>query len=159
MKKILIYVYLILLVGFIGWLGYKGVSKFQAKEAVEESQNSLEAIFEKLGVQESEINLATMIVYFNSECEHCQYEIQEIQNNLEKFQDITLAFVSHEPPEQAHAFLTQHQLQDYYLSSNRDQVLSAFTGGVPQLLIYKDNELVRHFKGEVKIEAVLAVLK
>ena len=158
MKKILIYVYLIVLVGFMGWLGYKGVAKFRAKEEVEKSQNSLSAIFEKLGVPEAATEQLAMLVYFNSECEHCQYEIKEIQTNLDKFGDVRLALVSHEEPEQAVAFLAKHQLQDYYLSSSRDQVLSAFTGGVPQLLIYRDNELVRHFRGEVKMEAILKAL-
>ncbi|MCP4458861.1 MAG: redoxin domain-containing protein [Cytophagales bacterium] len=159
MKKTLVYVYLTVLVGFIGWLGYKGVSKFQTKREIEGSQNSLESIYGKLGVQGGEISRQTMIVYFNSECEHCQYEVQEIQNNLNRFREVTLAFVSHEPQEQAKAFLTRHQLQDYYLASSRDQVLSAFTGGVPQLLIYKDNDLTQHFKGEVKMEAILASLE
>jgi len=159
MKKILIYVYLILLIGFIGWLGYKGVSKLLAKEEVEESQNSLSAIFKKLGVQEAATDQSTILVYFNSECEHCQYEIQEIQTHLHKFANVQLAFVSHEPPAQARAFLAQHDLQDYYLSSSRDQVLRAFMGGVPQLLIYRDGELVRHFRGEVKMETILETLE
>ncbi|MCP4458860.1 MAG: hypothetical protein GY816_12685 [Cytophagales bacterium] len=84
MKKLLVFVYLALLIGFLSWLGYKGVSKLQAKEEISDSQNTLISIFEKLGVQEEEADMEIILVYFNSEYEHCQFEIKEIQNNLDR---------------------------------------------------------------------------
>ena len=39
------------------------------------------------------------------------------------------------------------------------KITHTIMGGVPQIFIYKDGSLNKHFKGEVKIEAILEVLE
>lgn len=142
----------------ITWLGVTSISSLKEREHREEIQNKLSSIFESLGIQNDLVDGAILLVYFNSECEHCQWEVREISENLARFENIKLAFVSHEPEEQARAFLTQHKLESFYLKVSADRVMSSFDGGVPQILIYKKGLLERHYRGEVRIEVILEVL-
>lgn len=158
MKKKMILLIGLIIAGLITWLGFSSISSLKEKEGRQEIQKNLSSIFESFGIHDDSYDETVLLVYFNSECEYCQWEVREISENLERFENITLAFVSHEPEEQARAFLAKHNLEQSYLKVSADRVISSFDGGVPQIFIFKMGLLEKHFRGEVKIEGILKAL-
>ena len=43
-----------------------------------------------------EKNKATLIIYFNTECDHCKYEIKQISKQSKKFQNFQIVMMSFE---------------------------------------------------------------
>lgn len=143
---------------FMLWFGASTLKNLIKKERIMGIHNSLSLTLGELGTSQL-INKPTVLFFFNSECEHCQWEVNEVSKNLDLFNNNSLLFVSFEPRDEAIEFLQKHQLSQYYLEASPDKVMSTFTGGVPQTFIYKNDNLVKHFKGEVKIEAILNALE
>jgi len=159
MKKKLAVGFGVLVVALIAWMGFASISSIKSKKGSEEIRESLVKVYQQLGVDPRESEKKMLLIYFNSECEHCQWEVRKIGENLDLFENTNLAFVSHESEDQAIEFLKQHELAQFYLNASADKVMATFSGGVPQLFIYERRELKKHFRGEVKIEAILEVLK
>lgn len=157
-KKIVIIIIGAAIFIFILWFGASTMKNLIKKERIKGIQNSLSLTLNELGTSQL-INKPTALFFFNSECEHCQWEVKEVSKNLDLFEGYHLLFVSFEPRIEAIDFLQKHQLSQYYLEAAPDKVMSTFNGGVPQTFIYKNDELVKHFKGEVKIEAILNTLE
>lgn len=155
MKKKAVFALGFVVLVFLSWMGYTGVQKLNKKEAVEDAQSTLSEMLNRLGRSDVDIAQSSILVFFNSECEHCQWEIEQLDKNLEKCKKHQLLLTSFEPENEALAFLRQHNLSDFYLKSPPEKVMSAYTGGIPQTLLYQNGKLIKHFKGEVKIESVL----
>jgi thiol-disulfide isomerase/thioredoxin len=51
-----------------------------------------------------------IITYFNPECGHCQLEAKEVSDNLDKFKNAFLLFVSYQPMDQIKSFAQQFKL-------------------------------------------------
>ncbi|MDE0470984.1 MAG: redoxin domain-containing protein [Ekhidna sp.] len=159
MKKKVIIIFGVLVVLAIAWMGYVSVKELNRKKAIEHAQNDLSQLLNQLGQSVDHIAPLTILVFFNSGCEHCQWEMQEINKHIDQFAKHQLLLVSFEPEQKAATFLNQYGLSDFYLKSTPERVMAAFTGGVPQTLIYRNGRLKKHFKGEVKIEAITDVLR
>ena len=140
-------------------MGYISIKKLDKKQTIQERQSELSEMFDQLGQVDLPIKASTILIFFNSECEHCQWEMEEISNKIDEFSQYQLLLVSFEPEEEAIAFLSKQDLSTYYIKSTPDRVMTAFTGGVPQTLLYRDGKLIKHFKGEVKVDAILGVLE
>lgn len=148
----------LLIAGLLTWLGFSSIASLKEKRGRQEIQKNLSSLFESLSVQTDLADESVLFVYFNSECEFCQWEVREIGENLDRFENTKIAFVSHEPEDQARSFLAKHRLESFYLEVPTDRVMSSFDGGVPQIFIYKKGLLKEHFRGEVKVEAILKTL-
>jgi len=104
-----------------------------------------------------------LILYFNSECEHCQKEATQIHGDLYFFSDYQILMVSSESKESILAFKKKYQLDGPFIKFLQDQkfifedVFGATT--VPTSFIYnKDKLLIKRFYGEVKTSALLHYL-
>ncbi|MDC9722055.1 MAG: redoxin domain-containing protein [Urechidicola sp.] len=103
----------------------------------------------------------TVFIYFNSECEHCKYEALAINKNLDKFINTQIVFISFESVKEIKVFADKYHFLDkknvLFLSdynSNFSEIFDAHH--IPYTLIYnKHQKLVKNYKGEVKIEAIL----
>ena len=158
MKKKIILSIGLLLLSVISWMIYQSVTKLNKKESIKHIQNDLSSVLSQLGRQDVNSTLPTVLIFFNSECEHCKWEIEQLAKIREKFMDVQLLLVSYEPESQALDFLKEHNFESFYLKSTPEKIMTAFVGGVPQTFIYQQGRLVKHFKGEVKIEAILNAL-
>jgi hypothetical protein len=139
------------------WMLFGSMQKLAKVKEIENKQKSLSAL---LNFKDFDNAVNTnLIIYFNSECEFCQTEMQLISNNFSSLQDYQIILISHEPKESALKFLSEYNLRDYYLEIVPEKVMQMFTGGVPQTLIYKSDKLVKHFRGAVKIETLLAEIE
>lgn len=158
MKKNIIIILGLSLVGLVGWMVIAGVKSIQVKQNASEIQNSLSGSMKALEVSNYK-NEPTVLFFFNSECEHCQWEVKQVQEHISSLKKFQLFFVSFEPHDTARAFLNEYGLDHYLLHVPAEKLMTTFSGGVPQTFIYRNDLLVKHFKGEVKIEAVLELLE
>lgn len=159
MKKKVIIILGVFFVLVVGCMGYISVKKLGRKKDIQNKQSDLALMLNQLGQTESDIKPSTILLFFNSECEHCQWEMEEISNKINEFDQHQLLLVSFEPEQEAIAFLKHYNLSNHYVRSSPEKVIASFSGGVPQTLIYKEGKLVKHFNGEVKIEAILDSIK
>ncbi|HEX6223115.1 MAG TPA: hypothetical protein VFZ52_01815 [Chryseolinea sp.] len=109
-------------------------------------------------------NRKSVIVYFNSECNHCQYELDQIFANTEKFIDADVVLTSSELIRAIKQFAKANYpgaLENIrFLKINPDEAYKTFGSlAVPQIFIYgTDGLLIRKFNGETKIDAILQYL-
>jgi len=100
-----------------------------------------------------------ILILFNSTCEHCQYELSQIKANITDFNAVELLFVSAEPIEVikqvASAFAAADNIK--FIKISPEDVYENFgTVRFPTILIYNTaGKLIKEFKGETKIEAIL----
>ena len=156
-RKIIALIGLLLLAG-VGTMLVLTVQRAQKEQGMSEQVQSLSALTQHLGVSLAGGEEHTLIVVFNSTCEHCQWEISHLEENRAQLAKVRLMFLSWEPEMLARDYLAEHQLEDYYMAVDEDRLLTAFDGGYPQLYLYNGNELVESFTGEVKIELLLAAM-
>jgi len=142
------------------------LTKLDHQSQIEKDLKTLPKIPGEL-LETSDINIdlvpdiSTLIIFFNSECNHCQYEANEIQQKLSAFSGTNLLFISDEPKEKIIAFSKEFQLYDkeniWWLKMQPEDVYKTFGPiMVPHIWIYsKDGQLVKEFKGETKVEAIL----
>ncbi len=90
-KRIIAAAILLLLACFTGWLIIEAsgpevlpegsvipIIKFTVKNSIE--------------VLKPDSTKKTMVIFFNSKCSHCKYELSELNNNIEKFENVRIYF-------------------------------------------------------------------
>ena len=117
-KSIIKRAILLLVLCFLGFMGYKIYQKIDHKKKVEQQIATLPTFlftdlegntFTNSNLKE---NLATVFVYFNSECDYCLHEAQSIQTNLSRFRKTQFVFISTEDKEAIEKFARERQLLD-----------------------------------------------
>lgn len=154
----------------LGYLGYSILTKMQYKNEVAKTlQNIPEFSFKTLentNFTNANLkpNVATIFIYFNSECDYCQHEAQSISDSIKEFKDVQLLFVSTEPIETIKTFAKTYKLINLqnttFLYDSAHNFSNRFdANSIPFILIYnKDQELVKKHKGQLKAEAILSTL-
>ena len=171
MKKSLKIILPILVLVLLAFLGYKVWTKIQYKNEVVENTESIPDFAykniensESLNREDLKNKLPVVFIYFNSECEYCQHEAQEIQQNIAAFKNTQLLFVSTEKPNNIKEFAQTHKLKDYdniyFLYDERNHFARTFDANtIPFLAVYnKDQKLIKKFKGQTKVGNILAAL-
>jgi peroxiredoxin len=103
----------------------------------------------------------TVLILFQPDCDHCQREATQIAQNLDKFKDYQLYFISSDALPNIEKFSSDYNLKDksnvQFAWTPTENVLNTL-GPIqaPSLYIYnEDGKLVQSFNGEVAIEVVL----
>ena len=148
-------------------MGYKVISKINYKKEVAEHIKTI-PVFSYNTISGKEFSntdlkdeIPTVFLYFNSECEHCQNEAEQIRDNVDKLENVQLVFVSFEEPKKITAFAKKYKLVGYdkiiFLCDSKVSFATTFdVNSLPAVVIYdKNKELVEKIKGEVKIEKIL----
>jgi thiol-disulfide isomerase/thioredoxin len=156
----------------IGFMLFKSFKKIEHKKQIEQHIQKIPQLDFKdiqTGLQFANQNLkrntSILVIYFNTECEHCQYEISEISKNIEQFNHAQIVLVSIEEPDFLLSYFAKSNLLNlvnvFILYDNELRFEKIFGNcPFPTTFIYDKNwELVKQFKGEVKIEALLKYLK
>jgi peroxiredoxin len=171
MKKYLKIILPVLFMGLFGFLIFQITSKINHKKEVAENiktipkfsfQNINGGVFTDQNIIK---NTPTIFIYFNSECEFCNEEAEMIKENLEKFSNFQLIFVSFEQPELIKTFAEKHQLINYdkinFLSDTKVSFGPTFdVKSLPCLVLYdKNRQLIEKIKGQIKPEILLKKLK
>lgn len=106
-------------------------------------------------------NTPTIFLYFNTECEFCNTEVEIIKKNIEQFKNTQLIFISFESPLKIKKFAENYQLlnHDNIHFIYDKQVVFSKTFDVkafPTIVIYNNQQqLLEKIKGQVKIDHIL----
>ena len=167
MKKQLKIIIPIVFVGMFGYFGFQIFTKIQHKKEVAENiktipkfeyQNINGGVFTNENLKKA---TPTLFIYFNSECEFCNEEAQMIKENIEKFSQVQLVFISFEKPDLIKAFATKYKLTTYdnvtFLSDTKVTFAATFdVKSLPCLVLYDQNQkLIEKIKGQVKAQTII----
>lgn len=147
------------------------LNKIQEKAIAEKNHKSLPALHlyqlngEKTNLSKiNKNNRSTVIIFFNTECEFCQYEIEEIKNNVSLFKSTNIVLISSQEISELISFNKQYKLDSYpnilLFKVDQADVRTTF-GGVssPAIFIYNPSgELLKTFSGETKASAIYKFL-
>jgi peroxiredoxin len=170
MKKYFKIIIPTIVLSLLAFMGYKVRDKIKQKKEVAEHIKTI-PVFEYQTLEgkpftnkDLKENTATIFLYFNSECEHCQGEATQIQENVEKFSNVQLVFISFEESKKITAFATKYKLNNYanihFLCDSKISFATAFdVNSLPSVIIYdKNKKLVAKIKGEIKALTLLKKL-
>ena len=107
----------------------------------------------------------TLFIYFNTECEFCIEEVQMIKENIAKFNDFQLVFISFEKSDLIKAFATKYKLNNYvnitFLSDTKVSFSTTFdVKSLPCIVLYDKNQrLIEKIKGQTKAETLIKKLQ
>jgi hypothetical protein len=106
---------------------------------------------------------SSLIVYFDSECEHCQYEINEIHKQDKAFAAVDILFISSQPLKAIREFSTRYRFTNaraaFFKITHEDLYRSFGSVAVPHIFIYsKEQQLLKEFKGETKVSSITRYL-
>jgi thiol-disulfide isomerase/thioredoxin len=106
-----------------------------------------------------------LILFFNPECEHCQYQVQAVIKNREAISDVLVLMISNAGKEIVMDFIKSYNLIDFprlvVLLDDTHSFDKFFgTETVPASFIYdKKLKLTKYFHGEATFETILGYLK
>ncbi|MFA6947141.1 MAG: redoxin domain-containing protein [Pedobacter sp.] len=110
-------------------------------------------------------NQPTVIIYFNPECDHCQYEATEIGRQPERFAKANMILITpYDSTKRIEAFADKYklwQVDNLVVLLDRNFQFKKYFGTsvFPSVFIYGANKrLLKQFIGEVKMEAVLKII-
>ncbi|MFN7602113.1 MAG: peroxiredoxin family protein [Bacteroidota bacterium] len=163
-KKSIITIGLVSVFAGVLAMGYFIVERVALKKAVAENIQSLNLddlyTLDSLQFRLKETS-PVVLIFFNSGCEHCQYELSEIKKNLSSFSGTQLLFLSSENitsiKSAAEKYIGEIPSNINFLKINREDVFEKFGAlSVPHIFVYSaEKKLVKEFKGETKVEAII----
>lgn len=169
MKKVGYSIIALLIIGVICfWLfiAYpKYIKRIEQKNEIKDLKNlslfNLDSVY-FTPIPTTDLNYkGTVIIYFNSTCEYCQYEASEIKKALDSFINVSVIMVSSEPIRVIKEFSIEYKLDNPYAITfakiSAENINSTFgTISVPHTFIYnKNGNLIKEIRGESKVEAIL----
>lgn len=167
MKKYFFLLLLVVLLGGLGFAGYKLFKHQEERREFERSTNNyseltkIRAELVALAGEPKDYNQPTLVVFFNSECDHCQAEALEIAQHLEEFLSGQIWWISFQEPENILNFLESYGLMDYSGSfpfSIEPEKAQRLFGRIrmPQTMVFENNRIQAEFIGEVDFAEELA---
>lgn len=171
MRKKVKIVILIAIVVLFGTMGAIIVSKVQTKNAAEAQVENLpdfkfftldKTPFTRGNIEQGK---PVLIIHFHPECENCQWAAQEMKTKVDQLSDVQVLMISSADPEKVSEFMKHFELDKHsQITPLLDSEFTFFkTFGidvVPLEMIYnKDHKLVKYYKGEVKVETIVKLLK
>lgn len=167
-KKIIIRVILTFTVFIVLYVFYNSHQQITVKEKLKKYTLS-EASLNIYTVPDSSTfyfssSSRVLLIFFNTECEHCQYEMKELKKNLASFKNTEVVLMSSENIFQIKKFSEEYGLAGqpnvHFTKINADQIYRTLGSlSVPYIFIYgKDRNLLKEFKGETRMEAIIKYL-
>jgi thioredoxin-related protein len=167
MKKVFILVTVIFLVSLIGLQIYVFLHKPTSVEDLNEKAAELpelDLIAAEGYTYRLEKGRTIILMYFNSQCDHCQRQLMVMRENIKLFSSASIIFVSAQERDEVSRVAG---IFDFYAFPNvrfvaaRPEQLSEKFGvlSLPQIFVYsKYGKLLKVFTGQTKPEDIVAVL-
>jgi len=172
MRKILKPIIGVLLLLTVGYLFYNVTTGYKNRRITEQKAQTLPNIqftsFEGalVNLQSYNRTIPLVIVYFHPECEHCQYEAEEIGQNAGAFKNCQLVLVTADDSLlRVKQFCNNYHLWEVdnleVLLDTKNIFKKNFGKAViPSVFIYnKERKLKKRFLGETKPEAIIQELQ
>jgi len=154
---------IIIMLALVVFMVYSIIEKQTAKKEIQTKIQSIPVNVSLFTLDSTSFSFPiakpVVLVLFNSTCEHCQYELGQIKENIANFNEVELVFLSSESiatiKQVAEGFDSVSNLN--FVKINPEDVYENFgTVRFPTIFIYNTTgKLVKEFKGETKIEAIL----
>ena len=170
MKKPLLILLILSVLGAIGWLflkSYKGIHA--KKKAAQQVQTLPAAAFLSLDstfVPIKNTQRPTAIFYFDPHCEHCQQEAATLVKEAQQFKDVQVYWLSSASLADLRTFEVQYGLQKKLSMLQIGQISAEVADKqfgfrtVPTILLYNQaGTLTKKYVGETKTEAILKYLR
>lgn len=166
-KKILKISVIFIVAGFISYMSYMIVKQANTKKEAAESISILPDFEfytlknEPFTKDSLESDKPVAFLLFNSECDHCHYEVQGILGKINSFRAMETLMISGEQAEPIQKFANMYKLGDYpqikVLRDKGGERLKRFgTEAAPTVFIYdKSHRFSKKYIGETKAEAIL----
>ncbi|MGN6415973.1 MAG: TlpA family protein disulfide reductase [Pseudobacter sp.] len=106
-----------------------------------------------------------IIMFFSPTCDHCQHQIEEMTESMDKFGNTQIILATYQPADEVKKFYDQYQLAKYpNIKIGRDSkyLLPPFYNirSLPYLALYnKKGDLITTYEGNVKVSKLLQALK
>ena len=172
MKKKLKIITIIIILGFFCFMAFSIYKQVKRKEQIAEKIKNIPEFYFYMPGSDSiftdaniKADKATLIIYYNPECEHCQYEADIISKRIEEFKPFQLFFITYANAEQIESFAHNYKLTGFANIKflwDKEFIFSDVFGEskVPVSFIYdKEGKLVKKIIGEIKVDALLKFLK
>jgi thiol-disulfide isomerase/thioredoxin len=158
---------LVILSCVLSYLCVQIYHKIEAKKIFDQHINHLPSpsTFQWVSKQPLTSKTPTIVLFFNSDCEHCQLEAKTIVEQKNKFIGVNFWWTSVEDATTIKAFSKRYSLYNVpntHLSHLPTEKLLQIFGSIsaPHIFIYDKNKILKkEFKGETKIEAILKYVK
>jgi thiol-disulfide isomerase/thioredoxin len=111
------------------------------------------------------VKKSSLLLFFNTTCDHCLYETEQIIKNIAAFKNTNVLLISSQAKNEILLFNSTYNISNYstlhLLHDSTDNFYKTFgTNAVPTAIIYNaSNELVKKIHGEVKIETIISLLQ
>jgi len=97
-----------------------------------------------------------ILIFFQTDCDHCQREAEEISENLELFSAYELYFITVGNPADINKFAEDYGLQSNpkikFVQTTVDQILNGVGPiSTPSVYIFKGGKLVKELHGETPV--------
>jgi len=170
MKKYLKTIILLVFIGSACYLGYQIISKINHKKEVTQNiktipQFSYQDVNKKPFTNKNlKKETPVIFIYFNTDCDYCNEETQMIKENIDKFKNFQLIFISFENLQKIKNFSQHHQLLNYdnvhFLHDSKVTFATTFdVSSLPYIVLYDKNQnLIEKIKGQTKPENLIKKL-
>ena len=161
--KILIGIIILLAIGYVGYSYY--TNTYAVKDYTILPEFTLKDLNGDSFTRENmPTDKVKIIIYYNGECEHCQYQAKQIQESIDSFNDVQLLFISYQETELIKEFATSYNFLERqnitFLEDKRLDLVSTFNiKAFPFILIYSpENKLIEKFEGPTEIEKIVSII-
>ena len=165
-KKIIIILLLVVGSGFLCYFAIKTIQKVLKNTdesiliAIPEFfiKDSKNQIFSKQNLKQ---NIPSVFIAFHPECEHCQYEAKSIVEKQMQLKNTQIVLFTSANDSLVRAFSKTYGLDSlknvHVLTDDKNEMWTLFdVKTIPTIFIYNaQNQLIKRFNGETKIEAIL----
>lgn len=106
-----------------------------------------------------------LLIYFNTQCDFCQFELKELEKSVSKFENTEIVLISAEPLDTLRKFGQKYQFHLYpnagFYHCCYDTLQKHFGKLIsPTTFIYgTDGKLIRQFNGTTRIDEMLKVIR
>lgn len=106
----------------------------------------------------------SIIILFNTDCDHCQHEAEEINNNADYFKDYHLYFIAADSIHHIQAFgdkygLSNKQNMHFGRAEFNDVYMNFGSIPTPAIYIYsRERKFVKSFLGQTPVDEILKFL-
>ena len=157
------------ILSFLVYMAYSITLKYLENETLQNRISTIPSFrLERLtGGTFTEEDLAEgsiILNYFNTTCEFCRAKLKALKSRMEEFEGVQLVFVSSEEKIAIKEFSGEREFQErpnvIFLQDPNLEFSKTFgVVAIPVTFIYnKDRQLIKEFKGAVKIESMLEAL-
>ncbi len=168
MKRTVIIISVIFLLLFGGLQLYVFVSRPTPKEELRIRLAQLPEIA-LTGIDGTEFSLRKgtplVLIYFNSECDHCQRELKDIRDHIELLSSSSLVLMSSQSLEEFASFANGLNFEDFpnvrFGRIRPEQLANTFGSlALPQIFVFSaDGKLVALYSGEASPSEIAASLR